>query len=51
MKIKYMRYDSMAKEWHGNCGACYKEMYAPTKYEYIYQYRKHTKSIFCLGGY
>ena len=49
--IKYMTYDFFGEEWHGNCGACQKEFYAPTKSEYLMQYAKHTKSINCLGGY
>jgi hypothetical protein len=49
--IKYMTYDFFDEEWHGNCGACQKEFYAPTKSEYLMQYVKHTKSINCLGGY
>jgi hypothetical protein len=48
--IKYMTYDFFDEEWHGNCGACQKEFYAPTKSEYLMQYVKHTKSINCLGG-
>jgi GH18 family chitinase len=49
--IKYMTYDFFGKEWHGNCGACLKDFYAPTKSEYLMQQIKHTKSINCLGGY
>ena len=49
--IKYMTYDFFNEEWHGNCGACQKEFYAPTKSEYLMQYARHTKSINCLGGY
>ena len=49
--IKFMTYDFFGEEWHGNCGACQKEFYAPTKSEYLMQYAKHTKSINCLGGY
>ena len=50
-RIKYMTYDFFGDEWHGNCGACYKDFYAPTKSEYLMQYIKHTKSKNCLGGY
>jgi hypothetical protein len=50
-KIKLMAYNFFEKEWSGNCGACYKDFYAPTKSEYLMQQIKHTKSINCLGGY
>jgi hypothetical protein len=50
-KIKYMTYDFFGEEWHGNCGACFKDFYAPTKSEYLMQLQKHTRSINCLGGY
>jgi len=50
-RIKIMTYDFFGDEWSGNCGACQKELYAPTKGEYILQYSKHTKSKDCLGGY
>lgn len=49
--IKYMTYDFFGDEWSGNCGACYKDFYAPTKTEYLMQYAKHTRSKDCLGGY
>ena len=49
--IKYMTYNFFEEEWSGNCGACQKEFYAPTKSEYLMQYARHTKSINCLGGY
>ena len=49
--IKYMTYDFFGEEWHGNCGACLKDFYAPTKSEYLMQQIKHTRSINCLGGY
>lgn len=49
--IKYMTYDFFGEEWHGNCNACYKDFYAPTKGEYLMQYAKHTRSKDCLGGY
>jgi hypothetical protein len=45
-----MAYDFFGDEWTGNCGACYKEFYAPTKSEYLMQHTKHTKSKNCLGG-
>lgn len=48
--IKPMAYDFFGDEWTGNCGACYKEFYAPTKSEYLMQHTKHTKSKNCLGG-
>ena len=50
-KIKFMTYDFFGGEWHGNCGACYKDFYALTKSEYILQITKHTKSNTCIGGY
>ena len=50
-RIKIMNYNFFEEEWSGNCGACYKDFYAPTKSEYLMQYTKHTKSINCLGGY
>ena len=46
-----MKYDFFEGDWSGNCGACGKDFYAPTKSEYLMQYTKHTKSINCLGGY
>jgi hypothetical protein len=46
-----MTYNFFEEEWSGNCGACYKDFYAPTKSEYLMQQIKHTKSINCLGGY
>jgi len=46
-----MTYDFFGEEWHGNCNACYKDFYAPTKGEYLMQYAKHTRSKDCLGGY
>jgi hypothetical protein len=46
-----MTFNFFEEEWSGNCGACYKEFYAPSKSEYLMQYTKHTKSINCLGGY
>jgi hypothetical protein len=49
--IKIMSYSFFEEEWSGNCGACQKEFYAPTKSEYLMQYTKHTRSINCLGGY
>jgi hypothetical protein len=49
--IKIMSYSFFEEEWSGNCGACQKEFYAPTKSEYLMQYAKHTRSINCLGGY
>jgi hypothetical protein len=49
--IKLMTYNFFEEEWSGNCGACYKDFYAPTKSEYLMQQIKHTKSINCLGGY
>jgi len=45
-----MTYNFFEEEWLGNCGACQKEFYAPSKSEYLMQYAKHTKSINCLGG-
>ena len=50
-RIKLMTYDFFEGDWSGNCGACGKDFYAPTKSEYIMQYTKHTKSVNCLGGY
>jgi hypothetical protein len=49
--IKYMTHDFFEDGWFGNCGACQKEFYAPTKSEYLMQQAKHTRSINCLGGY
>ena len=49
-RIKIMDYNFFEEEWSGNCGACQKEFYAPTKSEYLMQYVRHTKSINCLGG-
>ena len=46
-----MTYDIQAGEWYGNCGACKVELFAPTKIMYALQYRRHTKSKNCLGGY
>jgi len=48
--IKYMSYDFFAEEWSGNCGACKKDLFAPTKGEYLLQYTMHTHSKDCLGG-
>jgi hypothetical protein len=45
-----MTYDFFGEEWHGNCGACFKDFYAPTKSEYLMQLQRHTKSVDCLGG-
>ena len=50
-KIKYMTYDFYAEEWYGNCGACFTDLFAPTKSEYLLQFSKHTHSNKCLGGY
>lgn len=50
-KIKPMTYDFFGEEWSGNCGACYKDLFAPTKSEYLIQYSLHTHSKECLGGY
>jgi hypothetical protein len=50
-RIKYMTYDFFEGDWSGNCGACGKDFYAPTKSEYLMQQIKHTRSINCLGGY
>jgi hypothetical protein len=49
--LKYMSYDFFAEEWSGNCGACQKDLFAPTKGEYLLQYTMHTHSKDCLGGY
>jgi len=49
-RIKFMTYDFFGDEWHGNCGACYKDFYAPNKSEYLMQVQKHTRSKDCLGG-
>lgn len=49
-KIKFMTYDFFGEEWSGNCGACYKNFYAPTKYEYKLQVMYHGKSSECIGG-
>jgi hypothetical protein len=46
-----MTHDIEADEWYGNCGACKMELFAPTKTMYALQYRRHTKSKDCLGGY
>ena len=48
--IKFMKYDFFAEEWFGNCGACYKNFYVPTKYEYQLQIMYHEKSSECIGG-
>jgi hypothetical protein len=49
-KIKLASYDFFAEEWSGNCGACYKDFYAPTKGAYTVQRQMHTHSDECLGG-
>jgi GH18 family chitinase len=49
-RIKYMTYDFFGEEWNGNCGACQKEFYAPTKSEYLISFNIHTHSDDCLGG-
>lgn len=46
-----MNYDIEGDEWYGSCGACNLELFAPTKTMYALQYRRHTKSKNCLGGY
>ena len=50
-RIKIMTFNFFEEEWSGNCGACYKDFYAPTKSEFLMQIQRHTKSINCLGGY
>lgn len=50
-RIKIMTFNFFEEEWSGNCGACYKDFYAPTKSEYLMQYARHAKSKNCLGGY
>jgi len=50
-RIKIMKYDFFAEEWFGNCGACQKDLYAPTKSEYMHNKWIHTHSDDCLGGY
>jgi len=46
-----MTHDIEAGEWYGACGACKTELFAETKTMYALQYRRHTKSMDCLGGY
>jgi hypothetical protein len=46
-----MTYNFFEGDWSGNCGACGKDFYAPTKSEYLMQQARHTRSINCLGGY
>lgn len=48
---KYMRYDFFGKEWLGICGACRKELFAPTRKQYVKSRLIHTRSVECLGGY
>lgn len=48
--IKLAKYDFFGEEWFGNCGACFKELYAPTKGAYNVQRQLHTHSEECLGG-
>ena len=50
-RIKIMTFNFFEEEWSGNCGACYKDFYAPTKSEFLMQIQRHTKSKNCLGGY
>lgn len=45
-----MNYDFFADEWLGHCGACKKELFAPSKGEYLVQFALHTHSKECLGG-
>lgn len=49
--VKIMSYNFFEGEWAGNCGACLKDLYAPTKGEYLLNYIIHTHSDDCLGGY
>jgi len=49
--VKIMSYNFFEGEWAGNCGACLKDLYAPTKGEYLLNYTIHTHSDDCLGGY
>lgn len=49
-RIKLAKYDFFGEEWFGNCGACFKELYAPTKGAYNVQRQMHTHSEECLGG-
>ena len=45
-----MKFDFFGQEWFGSCGACKKELFAPTKGAYLVQFAMHTHSKECLGG-
>lgn len=45
-----MKYDFFGQEWHGVCGACKEELYAPSKGAWLVQFNMHTHSSNCLGG-
>jgi hypothetical protein len=47
---KWMYYDFFAREWQGFCASCNKELFAPTKSDYITNRLYHTRNE-CGGGY
>ena len=50
-KQSAFQYDLDAYEWHASCGACAADIYSPTKDDLRNNYRRHTRSTDCLGGY
>ena len=49
-KNKGFQYDFFAEEWSYECGACGKELYAPTKKHLEGNFWIHTHSNNCIGG-
>jgi len=47
---KWMWYDFFGREWQGFCASCRKELFAPTKSEFITNRLYHTRNE-CGGGY
>ena len=47
---KYMHYDFFGQEWQGICASCRKELFAPTRADFIANRLYHTRNE-CGGGY
>jgi len=47
---RYMWYDFFGREWQGICASCRKELFAPTRSEFVGNRLYHTRNE-CGGGY
>ena len=45
-----MFFDEFADEWYYTCGACRKQLFAPTRQDLFHTFTVHTRSNDCLGG-